>query len=162
MLRQEPLVWGSRKICSIELKNKKLEQRATARRCHEKLLAWGCSKMPEAAARCKTFAAASWFTGAASNSGCHSSGPSDSFEGSSNPSSTWELQNLVNEGSDALPNGRPSNSTAHQCQTTWATNSLSHYESTRKAEGRLARLKTMAWDGSVLPSWKRAAVDMFV
>ena len=95
---------------------------------------------------------ASWFTRAASNSGCHSSGPSDSFEGSSTPSSTWELQNLVNEGSDALPNGRPSNSTAHQCQTTWAINSLSHYKSTRKAEGRLARLKTMAWDGSVLPS----------
>ena len=146
---------ASRKCCS-----KNLWYEAPARtKGYSKTLP---RKMPEAAARCKTFAAASWFTGAASNSGCHSSGPSDSFEGSSTPSSTWELQNLVNEGSDALPNGRPSNSTAHQCQTTWAINSLSHYESTRKAEGRLARLKTMAWDGSVLPSWKRAAVDMFV
>ena len=40
----------------------------------------------------KTFAAASWFIRAASNSGCHSSGPLDALEGSSTPSSMWEQQ----------------------------------------------------------------------
>ena len=40
----------------------------------------------------KTFAAASWFIRAASNSGCRSSGPPDALEGSSEPSSMWEQQ----------------------------------------------------------------------
>ena len=45
MLLRRPLVWGSCKMCSIKLNNKKLEYKAAARCCHEKLLTWGCSKV---------------------------------------------------------------------------------------------------------------------
>ena len=51
----------------------------------------------------KTFAAASWFIQAASNSGCQSSGPPDDLEGSSTPSSMWEQQWKLQHQFNTLP-----------------------------------------------------------